>query len=789
MKTRALTRILLLILTCLVAVETYAHDIEVANADGVTIYYNILEDNKLEVTYQGESSNSYTNEYSGEVDIPEQVTYNGTTYSVTSIGGGAFYLCSGMSSVTIPNSVTTIGYGAFGNCRGLTSITIPNSVTTIDYAAFENCRGLTSVIIPNSVTSIGDYAFYACNSLTSVTIPNSMTGIGDYTFYGCWGLTSVTIPNSVTSIDHYAFAYCESLTSVYCYARTVPNTISNAFEGSNYENSTLHVPASSIDSYKDTEPWSGFGTIEAIRMTEEIDGINYEYDTETRNAIVIEKNPEYSGDIVIPSSIVVDDTECFVTSIGDNAFAWCKGLTSMTIPNSVTSIGSYAFFCCSGLTSVTIPNSVTSIGDDAFSNCRSLTAITIPNSVTSIGEGSFGNCHSLTSVTMPSNMTSIKRWTFDGCSSLTAVTIPSSVTSIENGAFQHTGLTSLIIPSSITSIGNYVFNGCSGLTSIVVESGNTVYDSRENSNAIIETATNSLIVGCKNTIVPNSVTSIGDYAFFGCSGLTSVTIPNSVTSIGRTSFVDCRGLTSMTIPNSVTSIGDYAFSGCSGLTSIIVESGNSVFDSRNNCNAIIKTETNELITGCENTTIPNSVTSIGDYAFYNCSGLTSMTIPNSVTSIGDYAFEDCSGLTSVTIPNSVTNIGWGSFSGCSGLTEITSMIREPFSIYTRIFYDIPSGATLYVPVGTKEKYEATAGWNHFTNIVEMEVPELLFIDLTGDGNMTIADVTTLIGFINGETELDQQKREIADINKDGIINDADVTKLIDIIIGKEGQQE
>ena len=215
----------------------------------------------------------------------------------------------------------------------------------------------------------------------------------------------------------------------------------------------------------------------------------------------------------------------------------------IVIEDGVTSIGRHAFDGCSGLTSVTIPNSVTSIEEDTFRGCSGLTSITIPNSVTSIGEGAFSGC---------------------------------------------SGLTSITIPNSVTSIGSSAFYGCSGLTSIKVENGNSKFDSRNNCNGIIETATNTLIKGFKNTIIPNSVTSIGSRAFWGCSGLTSITIPNSVTSIGDWAFAACLGLTSIIIPNSVTSIGDQAFEGCSGLTSI---------------------------------TIPNSVTSLGGGAFYGCSGL------------------------------------------------------------------------------------------------------------------------------------------------------------------------
>ena len=310
--------------------------------------------------------------------------------------------------------------------------------------------------------------------------------------------------------------------------------------------------------------------------------------------------------ITIPNSI---------TSIGGGAFEDCSSLTSITIPNSVKSIGDYAFRGCSSLKSVTIGNSVTSIGEYVFWGCSSLTSITIPNSVTWIGDGAFSDCSSLTSITIPNSVTNIGNCAFIDCSSLTSITIPKGVTSIGYRAFYGcSGLTSITIPNSVTSIGFELFNNCSSLTSIKVESGNPNYDSRNNCNAIIISSTNTLAFGCKNTVIPNSVTSIDGWAFLNCSSLTSITIPNSVTDIR-----------------------DYAFYGCTGLTSI---------------------------------TIPNSVKSIGAQAFFCCSSLKSITIPNSVTSIGTGAFDGCSGLTSITIPNSVTSIGAGAFWLCSSLKYV-----------------------------------------------------------------------------------------------------------------------
>lgn len=323
------------------------------------------------------------------------------------------------------------------------------------------------------------------------------------------------------------------------------------------------------------------------------------------------------------------------------------------------------------------------------------------------------------------------------------------------------------------------FQNCGSLTSITVDSQNTTYDSRDNCNAIILTAKNSLVLGCSNTVIPNTVTSIGQYAFFyahltsiiipssvvwiesssfsGCSALTDISMSNSVRSIGAYAFSSCSSLKSITIPSSVYSIGQYAFSGCSilssisipasvtsignnpftgcsGLQNITVDVQNPYYDSRDNCNALIKTTDNILIAGCQNTTIPNSIISINEYAFSGCSILTNIVIPNSVTAIGRNAFSGCSGLTNINIPSSVTTIGAYAFMSCSGLTSITSEIQYPFATGNEAFYGIPSDATLYVPAGTKAQYAALADWNRFTNIEEAGIvdPNTWTIGSTGD---------------------------------------------------------
>ena len=511
--------------------------------------------------------------------------------SVTSIGDDAFSGCTRLTSVTIPDSVTSIGDDAFSDCTGLTSVTIGNSVTSIGGDAFSDCTGLTSVTIPDSVTSVGFGAFEGCTSLTSVTIGNSVDSIGTYAFRDCAGLTSVTIPDSVTSIGGDAFFDCTGLTSV---------TIGN-----------------SVTSIGDRAFYNCTGLTEIIYNAQAAADLKWDSSKVFYNA----------GTSAVDLRVVIGDG---VERIPAYLFYNCTGLTSVTIGNNVTSIENGAFLICTSLTSVTIGNSVTSIGNSAFSGCTDLTKIIY-------------NAENAADLTYKSEVFKNAGTSSEGF----RVVIGDGVKKIPSHLFYGCArLSSVTIGNGVTSIGRQAFYGCNSIEKVHISDiaawceivFEDYYSNPLNANCLY---VNDTLV--TNLTIPNDVTSIGTYAFHGCTGLTSVTIPDSVTNIGTYAFHGCTDLTSVAIPDSVTNIGTYAFSGCTGLTSV---------------------------------KIGNGVTSIGERAFTGCTGLTSVTIPNSVASIGNGAFYGCTGLTSVTIGNSVTSIGSEAFSGCSNLTSVYFNAKE-----------------------------------------------------------------------------------------------------------------
>ena len=517
------------------------------------IYYNLNSDAKTaEVTFG-------TNGYSGDVVIPESVTHDGVDYSVTSIGDEAFNNCHYLVSVNISNHITSIGKYAFCYCYKLSSINIPASITSIEMGVFAGCYELTKVEIHSNAIVSQDYEWLSGkylynilgNYVQEVVIGEEVTKIGKCAFWGYKSLISVTIPNSVTTIGSGAFSGCEKLTSI-----TIPSSVTSI----------------------ENNPFNACSGLLSIQVEEG----NMVYDSRNNcNAIIKTADNEIitgCQNTIIPNN---------VTSIGPGAFHMCNGLTSIDIPSSVTTIKGGAFWYCTGLTSVSIPNSVTTIGEQAFMGCSALTSVNIPNGISTIESAVFAGC------------------------GITSITIPNSVTTIGEEAFSGCQLTSLTIPKSVVSIASSSFRSCAyTLTAIQVESDNTMYDSRENCNAIINSADNTLILGCQNSIIPNDIEKIGDYAFNGCSELTSIDIPNSVKSIGDYAFYYCYKINTVIIPNGTTTIGEYAFEGCGGLKTIV---------------------------------LPKTITTIGNYAFNYLGSKEIYCYAEQLPEIGNYVFFPYSG--------------------------------------------------------------------------------------------------------------------------------------------------
>lgn len=441
-----------------------------------------------------------------------------------------------------------------------------------------------------------------------------------------------------------------------------------------------------------------------------INGINYKLIPDGNAIITYSK---YKGELIIPSTVTYDNITYNVTSIENRAFTLCSDLTSIFIPKSVNNIGIELFEGCSNLISINvdeenpmydsrnncnaiiesntnkliagcmntiIPSNITSIGYGAFEACVGLTSITIPSSVTRIEDYAFSQCSGLTSVFIPNSVVDIGTDTFSGCTNLpvenniryadtylievtdntcSEYQIKEGTRFIGNLAFDGcSNLTSIIIPSSVTRIGKYAFLGC---TSLPVE------DNLRYADTFLIEATDRTKTEYH---IKEGTRFIGE-AFDGCKNITSITIPDGVKTIGEAAFMDCINLKSISIPSSVTNIEYNPFYYCPNLSLIIVDENNTKYDSRDNCNAIVETSSHILVTGCNGTIIPNSISAIGTCAFAGLTNLNSITIPNSVTSIGDDAFNGCSNLNNITIPNSVVNIGEYSFYRCTSLDSIS----------------------------------------------------------------------------------------------------------------------
>ena len=690
------------------------------------IFYNILSatEQTAQVTFEGDYYWTYAvNSYKGEVVIPSSVNYNGKTYRVSEINEGTFYNAINLTSITIPESVTSIKNNAFEKCSNLTTIIIPEGVTSIGDRVFAECSSMTSITIPESVTSFGESVFYKCggsliincnipsdmlhcSTITSVTIGEKVTSIGESAFSGCSNLTTVNIPESVTSIGQHAFSGCSNLTSPI----TIPQGITCIEKGTFNSCSNL-------------------------------------------------------ASIIIPES---------VTSIGENAFYDCgyelivnsdiptrafyhSKFTSVTVGEKVTSIGFEAFFDCSGLTSITLPESLTSIGGYAFYGCGSLTSIILPKGLTSIGERAFANCNGLASISIPENVTEFAPNSFEDCNLKTVFwkggTLPNNLGQINYTAnSDYASYSNFKVYPMLNSMFEvdgvkYVPTSMSDRTCDVVD-----YDCNRTEESVEIGAT----VSYRN--VAFTVNEINDYTFYGhkyikevslanqgsiganalanCTELTSVNIAEGVASIGESAFSGCNKLEAFVLPASVSSVGNNMLSNCNALTTLAVANGNAKYDSRNNCNAIVETETNKLVAACNQTRIPESVTAIDDYAFSGCGEVTSVNIHENISSIGDYAFSGCSSLSDVTIEDRTEVLTLGS-NGNRGLFADCPL--DLVYIGGKISYDTSSSKG-YSPFSSNTTLRTVTITDKEDTIYPYE-----FYNCSALKNLTIGDGVTSIG--------------------------------------------
>lgn len=559
-----------------------------------------------------------------------------------------------------------------------------------------NGKEVTDLVIPEGVTKIGRGVFSGWTNLKNVTIPFGVTDFGYAVFEGC-NLETVKCGSLGEKSFHNAnikrFELLEGVTNICKYAFFICKI------------GELHIP-STLNSIEIWNPNGTFaGEINSVHIKDIAAWCKIEF---AYNPFILAKHLFIDGkevnDLVIPEG---------VTDISDKAFYRCESLTSVTMPKSLRSIGKNAFYECSNLASVIIPNGLTSIGKYAFRNCSNLASVTIPNSVNTISDYAFQGCISLSKVTLPASLSNMGTQVFYGCTGLKEVVISEGASTIGGSAFRKCeNLSTVTIPSSLTRIGSSAFEGCTGLTAVHIKdipAWCKIEFGKNQSNPLYYAK--DLYINDKKTtdiVIPEGVATINENVFRGFKSLTSISIPISLTTIGSGAFTGCENLKSVYIKD-LAAWCKIKFSGYP------LQYSEHLF--------VNGEEIKDLI-------IPKEITKVPDDAFYGLKSLTSVLVGNSVTEIGSSAFSCCSNLEYLTIGSSVSWIGSGAFYNCKGLKSVISYIEEPFYVFDHTF-DIEiddnlcrPNATLYVPVGTKAKYEATDGWNMFTNIVEMQYVDI-----------------------------------------------------------------
>lgn len=675
-------------------------------------------------------------EYEGAVRVSQYYRKPADLLSTTTY----YYIPETLQSVTVTGG--EIGYGAFYNCNKLTSVTLGEGITSIGGYAFYACSSMQSVSIPDSVTTIGANAFFVCKELTAVKLPSKLTYIGRSAFGYCGKLASVVIPDTVTTVETYAFTDCKNLVDV-----TFPSGVTSIGE-SVFEN------CSSID-----------------------------YNVYDNACYVGNENDPY---IILVKAKDTSVTECAIASgtrvISAYAFRYCSALTGVTVPDGVLQIGQQAFTGCSKLGKIIIPDSVTTIGTRAFSD-SGLQSVALGSGVTDVSDAAFQNCSSLTRVDI-TDLSAYLKISFNWDSSnplyyakniylngelLTDPVIPEDVTEIKRYAFFNaTCLKTLTVHSGVTKITNAFNNGCSNLTGVYITDLSAWMNIDFNSSPLFY-AKNLYLndVLLTELTIPDSFTEIKDEVFFGAECLEKVVIPEGVTSIGSDAFRSCRNLTSIVIPDSLTSLGSNVFYGCSQLNGDLYDNAY-YLGNENNPHLVLLKATKTSITSCEihkdtkfiagmafrscdipSITIPDGVTSIGEYAF-EYSDLTAVVVPDSVTTLYSAAFSDCTQLERVTLSNKITVMGNSLFSGCTSLKSVV-IPDSVTSVGTNVFKNCTSLETVTIGKGVTEIWNyAFSGCTSLKSVVIPDsVTDIYYSVFNGCTELTS------VKFGNGLTYLSQ----------------------------------
>ena len=644
----------------------------------------------------------------------------------TLIGGSTFKDCAFITSVTLPEKLLSIGNYAFSGCTGLTEIVIPDSVTTIGSYAFSGCTGLTRVVLPAGLTAIPDWCFNNCEKLPGIAIPETVTSIGSCAFRYCSALTAITLPQGLQTLGANAFLYCENLPYV-----DVPDTLESAGSYIAGDTTQLRCSIGSSAAYALSKKNNSFynngyglcytyadrdGSVTGLAL---LKYAGTEAEVRVPDGVTELLYLSFCSNSAV-TSVILPET---VVKIGEKAFSECKNLTSVTLPQGIVEIQSYAFSVSPKLKVIDIPDGLQkaarlaednvqfrcsfgssaafalSKGGNSFcagdfqmrylfddeGNRNGLrlnkylgtdAEVTVPEEVTETGSA-FSGCATVTKITLPAGLTNLKNSAFSDCTALREIVIPDSVTTIGSYAFSGcTGLTEIVIPDSVTTIGSYAFSGCTGLTRVVLPAGLT---------AIPDWCFNN----CEKLpgiAIPETVTSIGSCAFRYCSALTAITLPQGLQTLGANAFLYCENLPYVDVPDTLESAGSYIAGDTTQLRCSIGSSAAYALSKKNNSFynngyrlCYTYADRDGSVTGLAlskyegtdaETRVPDGVTELWGFCFYENSVVTSVVLPESVVKIGGASFCDCKNLSSVTLPQGIVEIGGSAFAECPKLTVI-----------------------------------------------------------------------------------------------------------------------